>query len=243
MVIQEHLATNVTISCDVLVCGGGFGGIAAALSAARQGKDVVLPEKQFMPGGLGTAGPVTIYLPLCDGMGRQVSFGIAEELLRLSISMGSESNHPVNWLDDSLTHKRTIKDQRFDAHYNPQLFAILVEKLFVDEGVRILYGTYAVAAVKNRDRIEAIIVENKSGRQAICARSFVDATGDCDIAHFVGAPTENFKQGNLLAAWYYALRYSGYRLNCLGCADIPESPKAGENQIPKLVSRRFCRSG
>lgn len=57
MVIQEHLATNVTISCDVLVCGGGFGGIAAALSAARQGKDVVLLEKQFMPGGLGTAGP------------------------------------------------------------------------------------------------------------------------------------------------------------------------------------------
>lgn len=176
-------------------------------------------------------------------MGRQVSFGIAEELLRLSISMGSESDHPVNRLDDSLTHKRTIKDQRFDAHYNPQLFAILVEKLLVDVGVRILYGTYAVAAVKNRDRIEAIIVENKSGRQVICARSFVDATGDCDIAHFAGAPTENFKQGNLLAAWYYALGYSGYRLNCLGCADIPESPKAGENQIPKLVSRRFCRSG
>ena len=67
---------------DVAVCGGGFGGIAAALAAARAGTKVILLEKLYMLGGLGTAGLVTIYLPLCDGMGRQVSFGIAEELVQ-----------------------------------------------------------------------------------------------------------------------------------------------------------------
>lgn len=77
--------------CDVLVCGGGFAGISAALAAARMGRQVTLLEKQYLLGGLGTAGLVTFYLPLCDGMGRQVSFGIAEELLRLSISMGAEA--------------------------------------------------------------------------------------------------------------------------------------------------------
>ena len=56
-------------SCDVLVCGGGFGGISAALAAARMGKRVILLEKQYVLGGLGTAGLVTIYLPLCDGVG------------------------------------------------------------------------------------------------------------------------------------------------------------------------------
>ena len=66
---------------DVAVCGGGFAGISAALAAAREGKKVILFEKQYMLGGLGTAGLVTIYLPLCDGFGRQVTFGIAEELL------------------------------------------------------------------------------------------------------------------------------------------------------------------
>ena len=81
-------------SCDVLVCGGGSGGISAALAAARLGKRVILLEKQYILGGLGTAGLVTIYLPLCDGVGHQVSFGLAEELLRLSISMGAEDEIP-----------------------------------------------------------------------------------------------------------------------------------------------------
>ena len=49
---------------DVAVCGGGFAGISAALAAAREGKKVILFEKQYMLGGLGTAGLVTIYLPL-----------------------------------------------------------------------------------------------------------------------------------------------------------------------------------
>lgn len=80
--------------CDVLVCGGGFGGISAALAAARLGKRVTLLEKQYVLGGLGTAGLITYYLPLCDGLGHQVSFGLAEELLRLSISMGGGGRIP-----------------------------------------------------------------------------------------------------------------------------------------------------
>ena len=81
---------------SVAVCGGGFGGISAALAAARAGAKVVLFEKEYMLGGLGTAGLVTIYLPLCDGMGHQVSFGIAEELFRLSIIHGAEDQYPEN---------------------------------------------------------------------------------------------------------------------------------------------------
>ena len=56
---------------DVAVCGGGVAGISAALAAAREGKRVVLFEKEYMLGGLGTAGLVTVYLPLCDGLGKQ----------------------------------------------------------------------------------------------------------------------------------------------------------------------------
>ena len=83
--IREELNTPVTNECDVLVVGGGVAGIAAALAAARHGARVILCERGFLLGGLATAGLVTIYLPLCDGFGRQVSFGLAEELLRLSI--------------------------------------------------------------------------------------------------------------------------------------------------------------
>ena len=178
MFIQEQLTTPIADSCDVLVCGGGFGGISAALAAARQGKKVILLEKQFILGGLGTAGLVTIYLPLCDGCGKQVSFGIAEELFRLSISLGAEARYPANWLDNQDPALRTEKDPRFEVQYNPQFFAILAEQLLQKEGVTILYGTYAVGVQKNADKIEAVMVENKSGRQAITVSSVVDATGD-----------------------------------------------------------------
>jgi len=239
MIIKENLETRVTTSCDVLVCGGGVAGISAALAAARQGKNVVLLEKQFMLGGLGTAGLVTIYLPLCDGCGKQVSFGIAEELLRLSISMGAEGKYPDNWLDSADSSKRTAKDKRFEVQYNPQLFAILAEQLLVKNGVNILYGSYAVGVSKNEDIIEAVIIENKSGRQAIVAESIVDATGDCDIAYFAKAPTEVFKQGNALAAWYYSMGEKGYNLNMLGFLDIPDEQKSETNKAELLVPRKF----
>ena len=239
MIITEKLETPVVKECDVLVCGGGFGGISAALAAARQGKRVVLLEKQFILGGLGTAGLVTIYLPLCDGYGHQVSFGIAEELLRLSISMGAEARYPANWLDSDDPADRTETDPRFEVQYNPNLFAILAEQLLTKEGVEILYGTYAVSVSMDGDKIGAVIVENKSGRQAIVVKSVVDATGDCDIAHFAGAPTAQFQQGNVLAAWYYGLDEAGYKLHMLGYADIPDDQKGKDHKDKMLIPQRF----
>ncbi|MBR5452715.1 MAG: FAD-dependent oxidoreductase [Clostridia bacterium] len=239
MIIKENLETKVTDSCDVLVCGGGFAGISASLAAARQGKKVILLEKEFMLGGLGTAGLITIYLPLCDGCGRQVSFGIAEELFRLSVSMGAEDMYPANWLDSDDPAGRTENDGRFEVQYNPQLFAILAEQLLIKNGVDILYGSYAVGVSKSDDRIHAVIIENKSGRQAITVKSVVDATGDCDIAHFAGVPTELFKQGNILAAWYYSLDKNGYGLNMLGYADIPEEKKTEADRARSLGTKRY----
>ena len=239
MKIHEVLETPIVKECDVLVCGGGFGGISAALAAARQGKRVILLEKQFILGGLGTAGLVTIYLPLCDGYGHQVSFGIAEELLRLSISMGAEDRYPANWLDSNDPAGRTDKDPRFEVQYNPNIFAILAEQLLVQEGVEILYGTYAVSVSMAGDKIGAVIVENKSGRQAIAVKSVVDATGDCDIAYFSGAPTVQFRQGNVLAAWYYGLDENGYKLHMLGYADIPDDQKGKYHKDRMLVPQRF----
>lgn len=240
MIINETLQTPVTRTCDVLVCGGGFGGISAALAAARMHKKVILLEKEYILGGLGTAGLVTIYLPLCDGMGHQVSFGIAEELLRLSISMGAEANYPDNWLDSDDPSGRNENTKRFKVRYNAQMFAMLAEELLLKEGVEILYGTYAVSTVCDGDRISAVIVENKSGRQAIQMKSVVDATGDCDIAHFSGVPTVCFQQGNILAAWYYFVGHTGYDLKILGNSDIPdEDKKNSAKKVKLLAEQRF----
>lgn len=229
---------------DVAVCGGGFAGIAAALAASRMGKRVVLFERGYMLGGLGTAGLVTIYLPLCDGYGHQVSFGLAEELLRLSVKYGTGSEYrnephryPANWLEGVGT--RTEHDERFRVRFNGHTFAILAEQQLLSEGVEILYGSYVTDVAVEEGRIKALYVENKSGRGTYYVTSVVDATGDCDIALFADAPTETYTPGNMLAAWYYSTtEREGYNRHMLGAKDVSEEEMMGNDPTP-LVNGRF----
>ena len=87
---------NFKVNYDIAVVGGGIAGIAAAIQAARAGKKTVLVEKTILPGGLATSGLVYIYLPICDGNGHQVTFGLSEELLKASIQYGP-GEIPANW--------------------------------------------------------------------------------------------------------------------------------------------------
>ena len=236
--ISESLQTPLAAQCDVLVAGGGIAGIAAALSAARCGAKTMLLERSFMLGGLATAGLVTIYLPICDGRGEQVSFGLAEELLRLSVSMGAEADFPDAWLGDADPEKR--KQQRFLVRYNAQTFALLAEELLLKSGVEIRYGTTVCAMSMQGDTAKAAIVESKSRRQAIAAKSFVDATGDADLFYMAGAPTRNFAQGNILAAWYYRMEDGKHSLRMKGAADVPDS-RRDELESPELLTpKRFA---
>ena len=99
---------------------------------------MLLLEREYMLGGLATLGLVTIYLPLCDGEGHQISFGITDELLRLSIARGIIDGHyPKPWLEGGTIEERAAT--RFEVQYNPHIFACDAEKLLIDSGVEILY--------------------------------------------------------------------------------------------------------
>jgi hypothetical protein len=133
---------------------------------------------------------------------------------------------------------RTESDPRFEVQYNAQTFAILAEQLLLSEGVDILYGSYVVDAAVKDERIESLTVVNKSGHTKYFVKSAVDATGDCDIAHFCAAPTAEFQQGNVLAAWYYFADKEGYHLRQHGFCDIPEEERRGR-ELKHLNARRF----
>ena len=81
---------------DVIVAGGGVAGVAAALTAAKTGKSVLLLEKTTLLGGLATAGLINLFVPMCNGRGKQIIFGLAEELLRDSIRYGY-ATLPEEW--------------------------------------------------------------------------------------------------------------------------------------------------
>jgi hypothetical protein len=86
-----------------------------------------------------------------------VSFGIAEELLKLSIKYGAEDKYPDNWLDGVGT--RTENDKRYLVQYNAQLFAILAEQLLLENGVEIMYGSYVVDVAMQDKKIKKLYVQ------------------------------------------------------------------------------------
>jgi len=215
--VSEALQTPILAQCDVVVAGGGIAGIAAALSAARLGADVVLVEREYLLGGLATLGLIAIYLPLCDGCGRQVSRGICDELFWLSIRHGPAGRVPDAWLSPHSAAARS--KQRMKVQYDPQLFALSAENLLREAGVRILYGS-AVCAARCRDgAVTELILENSAGRCALQTRAVVDATGDAVVCHLAGEQTARYKQQSRLAAWYYSLQNGQNQLHILGESD------------------------
>ena len=232
-VIEQTRFTDIKASCDVLVAGAGIAGMAAAIAAARNGSKVILLEREYGLGGMATLGLITIYLPLCDGNGNQLVFGLGEELLKLSIAHGAEAAYPKAWLENGTMEER-IKN-RYLTQFNPHLFALRVEELMLELGITILYGTLACGVTKENDRIETVIVENKSGRSAIAVNSVIDCTGDADICALAGAETVLNKKGNGLANWYYYFSEGKVSLKMFGLADIaqeePKDKKDDDNHV------------
>ncbi len=195
---------------DVVVVGGGIAGIAAALAAARSGVSVALLERYCALGGLATLGNVITYLPLCDGNGRQVLSGIAEELLKRSIAQTKTrapaahfDTFPAMWLPDGDAEAR--KKHRYQADFNPDAAILDFEEVLVREGVEIFYDTRFSAVLRDGARITHVLIENKDGRTALACGAVVDASGDADVCFAAGEKTESL-DSNVLCGWYYTLR-------------------------------------
>ncbi|MBS1370536.1 MAG: FAD-dependent oxidoreductase [Lentisphaeria bacterium] len=173
-----------TVGCyDIAVIGGGVAGAAAALQAARCGKRTVLVEKAVLLGGLATSGLIYYYMPLCDGRGRQVTFGIAEELLRRSLLYGP-GEIPDGWADG----RNRVNDKRLCVRFAPAAFMLALGEALEEAGVELWLDTLFCGVNRSDDgRITAVEVENKSGRLRIEAKFFIDATGDADVARRAGA--------------------------------------------------------
>jgi hypothetical protein len=195
----ENITTEVCGEYDVIVVGGGIAGVAAALAASRHGAKTLLLEKQVVLGGLATAGYIAIYLPLCDGVGNKVIGGIAEELLWESIRYGGD-NLPSEWKGRP---DRVSTQKRYQTDFNIPAFVLALDRLVGGAGADLLFDTVFCAPVMEEGCCKAVIVENKSGRQAYLCRAVVDATGDADVLARVGAPFA--EQDNMLTYWAYCL--------------------------------------
>lgn len=210
-IIEPARNIEVAARYDVVVVGGGIAGVAAAIAAARNGATVCLLEKEYAPGGLATLGLVVIYLPLCDGRGRLISTGLAEELLLLAVRDGSAAI-PVCWRPGGDAAER--RKHRYQVEFNPASYMLALEELLIAEGVTLLYDARVAAVSREGSRITAIVAETKAGRIAFSCAAAVDASGDADVAFFAGEETVSLDV-NSASGWYYSSDGTSNRLHPL----------------------------
>jgi hypothetical protein len=197
---------------DVVVVGGGPAGLMAAAAAARTGASVILLERYGFLGGAGTAGGLSTFCGLharVHGEDRQVIHGLADELLdRLSKLDGLNAPH--------LTINDGILAQAFDI----SAYKIAADGLVTGSGARILFHALAVGAVMSDQRtIDAVLIESKSGRNAVRGQVFIDASGDGDVSAWAGVPFE--KSPGIDGMMYPSLMF---RINGVDVAAAGDKP-------------------
>lgn len=181
----------VGYEADVVVVGAGPGGFAAALQAARMGASVIVVEKFDMPGGVHTSG--------LQGSADGEVGGIHAELIdRLDaegyIYTATEESHP-DWAGNPLTHYERFKQpgSAFSrVTFNPEGAGCVMSEMLQEAGARVLYDTRFVDCVMRdgpgASSIEAIVVQNPSGRFAIRGKVFIEGSGTAEVAARAGVP-------------------------------------------------------
>ena len=192
-IAEPARSTPVFGEYEVVVLGGGPAGIAAATAAARHGARTLLVERYGFLGGMGTAAGVTNFCGLhanVHGEIVQVVHGVADDLLDRMRALGG------------LNEPHLIFGRIHAQAYDTAAFKCAADALLLNAGADLLFHAFAVGVAKSEPHgpIEAVLLETKSGRVAVRARSFIDCSGDGDLAHFAGVPME---QGDASGALLY----------------------------------------
>ena len=153
---------------EVLVVGGGTAGAIAGIAAGRLNVKTLIVEQFGFLGGSQTGALVT---PMMHNQvhGKQLNPGIGLEVMERLKQTGDTGGDNLGW-------------------FNAEMLKYVLDDFVVEAGARTRFHTVASAAIVEKGKIKGVIVESKSGRQAILANQVIDCTGDADIAVRAGVP-------------------------------------------------------
>ncbi len=218
---------------EVVVLGGGPAGMAAAVSAARAGRSTLLVERYGFLGGMGTAAGVTNFCGLhanVHGEIRQVVHGVADDLLARIAALGG------------LNAPHALFGKTVAQAYDTAAYKITADDLLLSSGVQVLFHALAAGVLMDSAaRVKALLVETKSGRLAVIGRTFIDCSGDGDLAAWAGAP---YEKGD--GAGHMLYPSTMFRINSVD----PQRAGNAWELIPRLMAQaeaagrwRFPRKG
>ena len=200
MVREPARELPVIADVDVLVCGGGPAGTAAAIASARAGAKTMLLERYGCLGGLATGGLVIVLPPLIRG-DEQVIGGIGRETLELLLE----------------ADEAAYRNERGSSEFDPEGLKRISDEMCLEAGVFLRLHSWVVGVFGEEGRPEGAIIESKAGREAVRAQVIVDCTGDGDVAAMAGAGFElddkmiglPFRVGNIDMERWSAARSDG----------------------------------
>ncbi len=208
---------SVVGQSDVIVCGGGPAGFAAALAAARSGARTRLIDVNGCIGGIWTAGALSLII---DSKAKP---GIMAEL-RADLDRASAGH----WVGSSIA-------------YDPERMKLLLETRLLEAGVEIRLHTRVVSAILDQHgRLSTVVTESKSGREAWTAKTFIDCTGDGDLAAQAGCefdlgdPTTKATQPMSLMALFTGVTTDGIARFVRGDAEPRKLGNPKENLLAEF---------
>ncbi|HOU11598.1 MAG TPA: FAD-dependent oxidoreductase [Anaerolineae bacterium] len=222
-IVEPQRELPIIAAADVIVVGGGPGGLPAAIAAARRGMHVLLIERYGFLGGLATAGLVA---PILGHTASNSHTPIVEGLLK-------EMTERMHVLGGAPTWDAAC--QEWGVRFDAEAFKVVADRMVREANVELLLHTFATDVVVEGGVIQAVIVESKSGRQAVVGKVFIDATGDADVAFRAGAPTV---QGRAFDGQGESM---GSFIHIGGVAHVTEAQKAAarENLLAAMAQGCF----
>ncbi len=206
---------------DVVVVGGGPGGIGSAIAAARSGAKTVLIERYGHLGGMATGGLINILPNLSDISGKQHLFGLNQEIIdRVDARGGASYPKKEHWgttdkkvvdyyLDANIGWFYVRKDPNlggqervlYTAVVDPEILKDELNDMVQEAGVDLLLHSWGTRPIMEGDTVKGVFFESKSGRQAILGKVVIDATGDGDIFVEAGAEFDGELNNKRRTAW------------------------------------------
>ncbi len=171
--ITQTRTVPVTASYDVVVCGGGPGGWIAAVAAARAGARTALIERNGYAGGMATAGlvvPISVFVY----SGELVCGGIPWEFVQRMVEQGGAQ----------------VEKPLGNVAHDPEVYKLTAQRMLLESGVHLHYHSVLTGCRQEAGHLTHVIVDTKSGPQAIEARYVIDSTGDGDLSAMMGVPMQ-----------------------------------------------------
>lgn len=209
-ITEAQREVNVIREVDVVVVGGGPGGCAAAVQAARGGAKTLLIERYGHLGGMATGGLVNIIPNLGNVYGEECIGGFCEEFIQRLAKRDAASFPPKElcgkpapeyverYLDANMGHfyVRTNPDGEliplYTAVIDPEVGKDELNTMVLESGCELLLHSWVVAPIMDGNKMTGIIIESKNGREAVLAKVVIDSTGDGDLIPGSGAEMDEF---------------------------------------------------